>query len=104
MRCWEIFFLSFVSGNRSNHILRILNSKYKTAFFEAVFLFIEVSCLKFPNLGDLLLTQSQETVPAGFCHNQFELKEIANGKIFVYQLDFTDDDIPCNHSLYTEGN
>ncbi|KFF11064.1 hypothetical protein IW15_18075 [Chryseobacterium soli] len=34
---------------------------------------------------------------------QFELKEIANGKIFVYKIDFTDDDLPCNPSIYTEG-
>jgi hypothetical protein len=34
---------------------------------------------------------------------QFELKEITNGKIFVYKLDFTDDDLPCNPSIYTEG-
>ncbi|WP_312992811.1 hypothetical protein [Chryseobacterium flavum] len=34
---------------------------------------------------------------------QFELKEIINGKIFVYQLDFTDDDLPCNPSIYIEG-
>ncbi|MGG1920218.1 hypothetical protein AB1278_00195, partial [Chryseobacterium sp. NRRL B-14798] len=35
-----IFFLSFVLGNRSNllyHILRILNSKYKTAFLRLFF-------------------------------------------------------------------
>jgi len=34
---------------------------------------------------------------------QFELKEITIGKIFVYKLDFTDDDLPCNPSIYTEG-